>query len=247
MTSAQNPFKVERFGNIKRSREQEFDLKHHAMKHEMNRQHVVVSILLELYLMAASDFIRPGVAVKLQRAVAQELAGAKEAASEPAHCAPRQVIIGTRLPQEILETYFPERAQTVDSFFALNELLPANFNQADLLAGDNGLREGFRFACQTVIFKAHLMREMNYEMVSVAIKSTYALYETHAQDAFQKSHKYLKSKFKFRLPPKEDKKWREQMEITQVYEQILLKSLGTREAFNMNEVKKLIALYQKTA
>lgn len=244
MTNAQNPFKLERFGNIKKTREQEFDLKYHAMMHETNRQHVVASILLELYLMAAKGFIRQGSAVKLQRAVAQELSGAKQQATEPAHCMPRQILIGTQTPQNILQDAFPSRALVVDSFFSLTDFLPANFHQADLLASDNGLREGFRFACQTVIFKAQLLNKMEYETVAVSVKSTYALYETRAHEAFLASLKMLKDKFQFRLPPKEDKKWREQMEIMRVYDQTLMKSVSLHEVLDIHEVKKLIALYQ---
>lgn len=244
MTNTQNPFKLERFGNIKSSQASEFDLKYHATTHEDKRQRIVATILLDLYLMAAIDLIPTGTAIKLQRAVAQDLGGAKEATTEAAHCTPRQVMLGTETPQAILQSVLPHRAPVVDAFFAETDHLPANFNQSNLRAEENGLREGFRFACQTAVFAGQRSGALKYANVSVAVKNAYAMYETRVHTAFQLSLKQLNDKFQFRLPPKEDKKWREQIEIIRIYAQTLLKSTGAGEVLNTHHVEKLIDVYK---
>ena len=206
MQGSQNPFKRERFGNLKRENKSgDEDLRYHAEVHETKRQRVITSILLDLYLMAAAKMFAPGTSVKLQRGVAHDPDGGREDKVETAHCAPQQIMLGTRRPQEILRLKFPQRAETVDSFFNEDDILPANFNEADSLAEDHGLREGFRFACQTAIFSAQTDGKMRYETVAVGVETAYALYETPARAAYQNALKELRDNSFFRLPPKEDK------------------------------------------
>ena len=246
MQGSQNPFKTERFGNLKReNKASSEDLRYHAEVHEAKRQRVIASILLDLYLMAAKKMFTPGTSVKLQRAVAHDPDGGRGETFEIAHCVPQQIILGTRLPQDILRLKSPDQAGELDSFFTESDYLPANYNEADSRAEDYGLREGFRFACQTSVFIAQTNNSMNFESVAVAVKTAYALYETRAGAAFEIALKELRDKFTFRLPPKEDKKYREQIEITRIYDQTMRRSSGAAEVLDVQHIKNIIKIYEK--
>ena len=120
MSSRKNPWKRIGRPDYEGVHHMPFDTKNRAITHELNRQRVITQILLDLYCMAVVGLIDKDGRVVLKGAGSQNLIGSKTDKTEAAHCAPRQIIVGGRRPQDILFTHFPERALALDSLFCRN-------------------------------------------------------------------------------------------------------------------------------
>lgn len=243
MGERKNPFKEIGYSNYLGPHFMPMQLKERAENHEMHRQRVISMILLDLYLMATKKIIPVGSMVSAHQAISQSLSGSEKDKSQAAHCAPRQIIIGTQSPQELLYISFPERGFALDALFGETDILPANFNRADSRAERNGLAEGFRNACLTVITDAHIKGKMDSQTASVAVRAAYSGYEVRAHEAFQISIDRLKNKLKIKQTPSDERKWQEQLAITQTYYDVLLRSTGPNEVLDFNRVEGLIRVY----
>lgn len=222
-----------------------FDLRKRGEKHELNRQRVVSSVLLELYIMAVAGIIPKDRLLTVKRAVSQNLRGSQKDMTEAAHCCPRQVMIGDKTPTEYLQTAFPERAFVVNAFFAESDILPANFNKADSRAENNGLSDGFRDACHFVVADAHYQGKMIPLNVSTAVRQAFSIYKKCAEDAYRVSCERLEDKLRFNVHKEDEIRWREQVKILKIYARTINISSGASVVLNIERVSGIIKIYNE--
>lgn len=213
-----------------------FDLESRAATHELNRQRVVSMIILDLYCMATLGYIPKGTAIGVKGAVSQNLTGSKADDSAAAHCVPRQLFLGTKTPQLLLQHDFPERAFVIDALFAETDILPVNFNKADSRVERKGLSKAFLDACDHVITKAQLDGKLECDFASIVVKAAYEIYRTKTQKAYQAAMIHLQNKIKpkigtgsrvkFKIRKGDLEKWKEQYKITEMYSETLRNSKG---------------------
>ena len=252
MSSRKNPWKEIGRPDYEGVHLMPFDLENRAVQHELNRQRVISQIFLDLYCMAALGLFKKGMPVALRGASSQNLSGSKSDQTEAAHCAPRQILIGTQRPQDILFLSFPERAFVIDSLFAETDILPANFNKSDSRAERNGLKEAFRSACETVITAGHIHGNLDKFLVSTALKNAYEIYKVKAKKAFQYSARRLKDKLdkiqasrvQHTIRSKEKRKWEEQFAITGLYADTLHESAGVSVVLEPGRIEGIFKIYE---
>lgn len=246
MGDRKNPFIEVGFPEYEGIHLMPFGVKERAETHEFNRQRVVVSILLELHLMTLFDTIKKNQAVTLKKAISQSLSGSKSRGTEAAHCAPRQILIGHKTPQDILRKPFAERAWVLDAYFAETDILPANFNKCDSRAERNGLTSAFREACENIIFSGFYNGKVETGAIAMSLANAYSLYESRAKIAFESCIDRLREKLQpFGLPPADKAKWNEQLVITQEYARILKEGSGKAETMYSSKIEGLITIYKK--
>ncbi len=245
MGKRKNPWTAIGYSTYESFQMMPFDLRRRGETHELNRQRVISSILLELYIMATVGIIKKDKIVTVKRALSQNLRGGQKDMTEAAHCCPRQVMIGDKTPTEILQTAFPERAFVVNAFFAESDILPANFNKADTRAESNGLSNGFRTACHFVIADAHYRGKLIPLNVSTSVRQAFSQYLDQADDAFRISGERLEHKLRFNVTKQDEIKWNEQLKITRIYARTLRISSGASVVLDIERVNGLIRIYKE--
>lgn len=249
MSNRTNPFLEIGFSEYKGIHLMPFALKERAAKHEHHRQRVVISILLDLHLMALAGFIGKTTTMGLRGAISQNLEGHEGDAA--AHCAPRQLIIDGRPPQAILAQPrnsaakpMPERAFALDVLFGETDILPVNFNICDSRAERRGLNGAFLNGCRQVIKAGAHGGEMKAESISSAVKSAFDKYKSDAGIAFQSSVTRLKDKLKPKfLFPHLIARWTEQLQITEQYADALANSDVVQQKTDLALIEGLIRVY----
>lgn len=221
-----------------------FDWRKRGENHELNRERVVSSILLELYIMATIGIIPRDRLITVKRAISQNLRGSQKDMTEAAHCCPRQVMVGDKTPTELLQTAFPERAFVLNAFFAESDLLPANYNKADTRAEGNGLSNGFRAACHFVVADAHHHGKLIPLNVGTAVRTGYSIFKKQAVDAFRISAERLENKLMFNVTKENKEKWTEQLKITKIYERTIKFSSGASVVTDIERISGLIKIYK---
>jgi hypothetical protein len=122
------------------------DVKTIAIGHETNRQSVVKTLFVYLFLMSKHEML-PGL-ISVGAASSQYLSATEE--NQAAHCVPGQLCHnGTEIQKllglsETLEV-------TLDCLFGATDDIHSNFNKADSSAEDSGLRDAFGQACNQVV------------------------------------------------------------------------------------------------
>ena len=223
-------------------------LKDRAQWHESRRQRVVASILLELHLMAATGLIsKQAKAMKLVKARWQDDFGSDEDETQAAHCVPRQLIINTREPAEILRVPLPDRSDFIKGYFAKTDTLPTNFNKSDSRCEHYGLVEGFEQACYYAVESGHLSNgNLNFDRIAVEIKAAFDLYKSRSKTAFLLSITELNKKLVFPKPlPENERKWKQQLLITENYAHVLRYTNIINTIIKLGEVSELIQTYEK--
>jgi hypothetical protein len=220
-----------------------------AIWHEGRRQRTIVSILLEIHLMALTEIIPQSCrGFKVERAFWQDDEGSTNDKTQAAHCVPRQLVINGKHPHEILTKYSIERRDFMQGYFGKTDLLPANFNKCDSRAErvpSVNIAEGFRKACRAAITSGQMGGKMSAQNVGTSVAAAYANYTSHAARTYDLCIQRLKLKLaRPSIKPTDQEKWKEQLTITQYYAQ----EAGNRRAFNENlrlaEVDKLLKLYK---
>lgn len=245
MADRKNPFLELGMGEYKGIHRMPFALKERATTHEINRQRVVGSILLELHIMAIMGIIKRELPLTLRGAVLQSLGGNREDSTEAAHCVPRQVLFGNDTPQDILLRSFPERAWALSLLFAETDILPGNYNKCDSRAERTGLKDAFRKACEFMIETAHNnSRPEAIEIISRADHG-YGIYKNIGIFALRESEERIKDKLKPKfLFPKDKAKWTEQLQITRQYLETLEESPGKEKGISLSKIEGLIRIYK---
>lgn len=245
MVDRKNPFTQIGFAKYTGIHRMPFALRDRAVTHETNRQRVVGSLLLDLYIMAILGIIPLNSLISLRGANMQSLTGSSANMTQAAHCAPRQLYIGAETPQIILRRVFPERAWAMDILFAETDILPSNFNICDSRAEHYGLSEAFRRACQNVISTARLETKPDISLILISMRNAFAVYQALAAEAYRNSIKklddYLRPKY---LYPKERAKWTEQRQITEQYAETLRDAPGRELAFSKVKGEGLLKEYK---
>lgn len=245
MAERRNPFTQTGFSKYEGIHRMPSALVERAVMHEINRQRVVGSLLLDMHLMAIMRIIPKGFPVTLRGAISQNLEGSGEHLTQAAHCAPRQVYIGTETVQQLLQKVFPERGWVLDVLFAETDILPVNFNICDSRAERNGLNEAFRQACQHAISSGHNETKIDMNMVVVKAQMAFSVYRNKGAVAYLECINRLKDKLKPKyLFPKESAKWMEQLQITEQYADALQKALGKDQGISRWKAQGLIKIYQ---
>ncbi len=220
-----------------------------ATWHEGRRQRTIVSILLEIHLMALVEIIPKSCrGFKIEKANWQDGWGSSDDDTQAAHCVPRQLVINGKHPHDMLTRYLPDRRDFMQGFFGKTDLLPANFNKCDSRAERVPLvniAEGFRKACRAAITSGQMSDQMTPQSVGTAVAGAYGIYAAHASQAFTICIQRLKLKLaRPMIKPKDKDTWKDQLGITQYYAQ----EVNNRAAFNENvrlaEVDTLLKLYK---
>lgn len=219
-------------------------LKEAAIEHETNRQRVVASILLELHFLALKNIIPKDQPLKVARAVSQSLKGSKTDATQAAHCAPRQVIIGADSIQDLLQKVFPERAWAVSVLFGETDILPVNFNKCDSLAEGRGLADAFQKACQHAVETGYIDNGLSPHSITIRAENAFAIYRDGAENAFRLSEDYIRGKFKPLLIDQVIKDLTEQIQIIRQYGETLKDLPGKQLGISRTKIEGLIKIYQ---
>jgi hypothetical protein len=228
-----------------------FAMRERAETHERNRQRVVLSILLDIHLMALAGYVKEHDLLGLRGAVSQNLEGRADDATAAAHCVPRQLLIAIRTPQDILLNPLtahlppiPERSFALNVLFAETDILPVNFNIADSRAERMGLNAAFLRACKYTIQAAHIGGQMTAASILTFAANAFAIYKDEARLAFRAASERLRQKLKpTYLFPKEREKWTEQLQITEKYAETLQSSPTTGELLDIQKIEGLIRVY----
>lgn len=245
MADRKNPFTEIGFPEYTGIHRMPFALKDRAVMHETNRQRVIASIILDLHFMAVLNIIKAGEPISLGKAVAQNLKGTDQDTTEAAHCAPRQLLVGTQSPQELLQAVIPERAWVLSVLFGETDILPDNFNKCDSRAERRGLDRAFRHACQYAIEAGHQDAQLEINKIIVKAERAYAIYKDGATVAFRESAERLKIKLKPKfLFPKEEAKLTEQLQITEQYAETVRESPGKTQGISLWKIEGLIKIYK---
>lgn len=219
-----------------------FDLPGRAMQHEFNRQRVVTALLLNLHILAVKKITPQNSLLSWRGAISQSLEG--HDGNQAAHCAPRQILIFSQTPSEILSKVFPERAYVIDCLFAETDILPANFNRADSRAERHGLNDGFLRACQWVVNTGQHAENMLANLLISAVQEAYSIYKKAAAVAFRESLAELDGKINSPVGVSQKlARWKEQREITEYYQKTLRDSPGHTKALNIDVIAGLIKVY----
>lgn len=220
-----------------------------AIWHEGRRQRTIVSILLEIHLMALTEIIPKSCrGFKVERAHWQDDFGSADKDTQAAHCVPRQLIINGKHPHDILARYSTDRRDFMQGFFGKTDLLPASFNKCDSRAERVPLvniAEGFRKACRAAITSGQIGGKLTPQSVGTSVAAAYGNYTSHASQAYRLCINRLKLKLsRPSIKPADKERWKEQLAITQYYAQ----EVNNRAAFNENvrlaDVGDLIKLYK---
>ncbi|HUF05396.1 MAG TPA: hypothetical protein VMM38_14625 [Aridibacter sp.] len=228
-----------------------YDLEKRAALHEFHRQRVVTKILTDLYCMVSKGFVKAHEPVSIGGAGEQSLRGSRSSDTQAAHCAPRQIFINARKMQDKLDATFPERGLAIAALFGETDILPSNFNRADSRVEGSGMAEALLEAAKTVVLQGSIGGTFDERAISMAARKAFAIYRQHSVRAFNSALRQLqdkvreldRSRIKHSLRTREEKKWREQHEITQIYAKTLDDSPGLDEALEMDVLVGLVRIY----
>lgn len=217
-----------------------------ARWHEGRRQRAVASVLLEIHLMAAAEIIpRNTKTISLEKAQWQDDFGSADDDTHAAHCVPRQLVIRSRHPHDLLRRYSGDRADFLQGFFAKTDILPANFNKCDSRCERISIVNGFRLACLSAINSGHYASDIRFSKVVTAVRTAFDFYRSAARFAFDGSSARLSKRLVFPKPlPHNEQKWKQQLAITQGYAQELRYSTAISTITRLGEVEDLVKIYR---
>ncbi len=222
-------------------------VKDRARWHEGRRQRAIASILLELHLMAVTEIIPLNTrSFGMVKAHWQDDFGSEEDETHAAHCVPRQLIIRSRHPHDLLRPYSPDRSDYLQGFFAKTDILPVNFNKCDSRCERIGLVNGFRLACLSAIASGHASPDIKFGRVSTSVRIAFEHYKAAARFVFQASAQRLSKKLVFPKPlPHNERKWKQQLAITEGYAQELRYSSAINTITRLGEMDDLVKHYRE--
>lgn len=224
-------------------------LKGRAVWHEGRRQRVIVSILLEIHLMALTEIIPKSCrGVNVEKASWQDDVGSDDDDTQAAHCVPRQLILNGKHPHDILGRYSLDRRDYLQGFFGKTDLLPVNFNKCDSRAErvpKVNIAEGFRKACRSAITSGQIGGKLTPSSVGTNVANAFDHYTASAKQTYSICILRLKQKLARPAIKQKDKdRWKEQLIITQNYASEVNNSAAFAENVRLAEIKDLIDLYQ---
>jgi hypothetical protein len=243
MADRKNPFIQIGFPEYAGVHMMPFGMLERAIKHEVERQRVVASIILELNLMAVVGVLKKDVKVSLGGAHFQSLKGEDANATEAAHCAPRQILLNGRPADEAF-------SNAADGFrlkvmFGETDILPVNFNKCDSRAERKGLAEGFQKACESSIKSGLFGGTLEPGSIAVSSVAAFSIYSYFANLAFTSSITRMKEKLRpANIAHRDRVNWTEQLFILEKYIETLGKGAGRSEALSFSRISGLIVVYK---
>ena len=163
-------------------RQQEWtgDVRTIAIGHETNRQSVVKTLFVYLFLMSKHRML-PN-ALTCGAATAQYLAATN--VNQAAHCVPGQLFHnGTEIQK--INGLSEDLGVTLDCLFAATDDIHNNFNKADSSAEDSGLRDAFGQACNRVVQNGRFARFERAWQFLPQIETAFGVYKTLGITAFE--------------------------------------------------------------
>lgn len=224
-------------------------VKDRASWHEQRRHRIVAEILLELYLMSATEvFPKTVKCVSLLKARWQD-ANVSEEDKEFARCAPRQIIVYSKPAQDLMRQTLPRRADHLRILFSSGDTLPAIFNATDSLCEEKGLVEAFKDASDMIIKKGQETNgKVKYQQLTVDVKNAFTFYRLKARDTYMICVEMLEKKLIFPKPlPENERKWKQQLLIVQSYSKSLHASGSLNTVSEFDRIERLIKTYQNAS
>lgn len=158
------------------------DVKTIAIGHETNRQSVVKTIFVYLFLMSKHKMLNGSLTVGAAEAQYLSATGVNQAA----HCVPGQLFLNG-VPIQRLPNLSVELEVNLDCLFGATDDIHANFNKADSSAEDSGLRDAFGQACNRIVQKAAFFRFQRAWEFLPQIESAFQIYKNLGITAFETS------------------------------------------------------------
>ena len=226
-----------------------FDLPGRSIVHEFNRERTVASVLADVHLMAVRGIIPKGAKVSYEGAHLQSREGHE--GNEAAHCLPRQIVVKGKYLYEFVEDIDPSRALAIKGKFGEADDLPANFNKADSRIERRGLADAFAVACSHALEAGQNGGTFDVGAVLGIVKATYDVFSTQANIAMISASSRINERLtqinaqRGNSPQKQEdlKKYQEQSEITQIYQETLADSPGEKEFNTQSTIEGYIKIY----
>ncbi len=159
-----------------------------ATGHETNRQSMVKTLLMHVFLMSKLKGLNGALTVGAAKSQYFSSTGRNQAA----HCIPGQLFHNAvTLQQYPLNNEYLE--VTLDCLFGKTDDLDANFNKADSLAEDRGLRDALLHACERVKVTGQFARFQRAEHFYPQLESAFGVYKTDGIAAFDSAIASLRS------------------------------------------------------
>jgi hypothetical protein len=156
------------------------DVKTIATGHETNRQSVVKTFLVYLFLMSKHGMLPNPLTVGA--AEAQYLSATD--VNQAAHCVPGQLFLnGTAIQR--LTGLSEDLEVTLDCLFAATDDIHTNFNMADSSAEDSGLRDAFGQAANRVVQAGRTTRFARAWQFLPQVESAFDIYKRLGITAFE--------------------------------------------------------------
>ncbi|MCB1023831.1 MAG: hypothetical protein KDB79_05555 [Acidobacteria bacterium] len=159
-----------------------------AVGHETNRQSTVKSLLMHMFLMSKLKGLNGALTVGAATSQYFSSTGGNQAA----HCIPGQIFHNAVPLQE-----YPQNNEylevTLDCLFGKTDDLDSNFNKADSLAEDKGLRDALLHSCQQVKVTGQFARFQRAEHFYPQLETAFSVYRTDGIAAFDRAISNLRS------------------------------------------------------
>lgn len=159
------------------------DVKTIAAGHETNRQSVIKTLLVYLFLMSKHKMLTGSLTVGAAEAQYLSATGVNQAA----HCVPGQLFMGGTKIQALL-SLSEDLEITLDCLFGATDDIHANFNKADTSAEDkgsgSGLGDAFGQACNEAVRAGRFARFERAWQFLPYIESAFAIYKRLGIAAF---------------------------------------------------------------
>lgn len=158
------------------------DVRTIAIGHETNRQSVVKTIFVYLFLMSKHKMLNGSLTVGAAEAQYLSATGVNQAA----HCVPGQLFLNG-VPIQRLPNLSVELEVNLDCLFGATDDIHANFNKADSSAEDSGLRNAFGQACLQVVQRGAFAKFARAEQFLPFINNAFGFYKSLGDAAFTNS------------------------------------------------------------
>jgi hypothetical protein len=220
-------------------------IKDRARRHEARREKVIVSILMELHMMAATGIISSNIKnLVLSKASFENTFGYSGREMMEVTCTPRRVLLNAVHVYEVLARVLPARGARLKEFFEWTDSLPVSFDICDTMSEEAGVVDAFRAACLSAIASAD-SSALHFSNITLAVKRAFDQYKAGANYALSKCIDKLEQKLTFPKPlPDNEQKWQEQVLILRSYAAELRSSTAVGTVTRINEVEKLIMAYK---
>jgi hypothetical protein len=150
-----------------------------AASHETNRQSVIKTIFVHLFLMSKYQIIPGPLTIGAAKSQYLSAAGDRQAA----HCAPGQ-LLSNNVPLQRLTNLNEYLEITLDCLFGVTDDIHSNFNKADSSAEENGLLDAFCNAANRVVQNGRFGRFERAHQFLHYIETAFGQYKMAGQAAF---------------------------------------------------------------